>query len=403
MFGGGGTYTSFTQSVSDWITGYNGTGGTTAPGEAIAQSMSYYNYWNGSSSSQINTTNYVYGYVFSINSAKMVSSITLPANAKVKILAIDEAYLPEQVNLNAAPNESSPAFNLAGISFDSLAQYANLDGSNHSYSAKELGNTITWSSQVFNIGSALINDVVEATGQTINLPAGYLTNLMLLGAATNGVQSNLTFTVNYVGGSYSTFTQSVSDWITGYNGTGGTTAPGESIAKSPAYYNYWNGSSSSQINTTNYVYGYSFTVTSSKMVASITLPNDAKVKILAIDETYNGGGYLPALAIINRSPGERLNPIGGPNPGNSPSAVGPVPVPTSAALILGSISDADYGQSPDQSPDGQKNRINSIRLPVSSTGGLPSTPDVTVNYAVVSSPCATGSSWGDETTDPDKL
>ena len=237
------THTAFTQSVSDWLTGSNGTGGTTAPGESIAKSMAYYNYWNGSSTSQITTTNYVYQYVFAINPAKVVSSITLPNDANVKILAIDEASLPPQVNLNSAPGGISPAFNLVGLSPDTGYGSVNLDGASHGYSAKLVGNAITWSGQVFNIGAVLTNDVVKATGQTITLSTGYLTNSDAPGQQRPAVvQSNLTFTVNYTDSTHSIFTQSVSDWLTGFNGTGGTTAPGESIAKSMAYYNYWNGS-----------------------------------------------------------------------------------------------------------------------------------------------------------------
>jgi len=210
--------------------GYTGAG-TTAPGESIAVTMPYYNNQN---SGRTNTTAYLYGYDFPLNPAKAVTSVSL--NNNMAIFALDLVSTPAQVNLNAAPDNSSPAFNLAGISLDKGAQYANLDGSGHSYSAKAMGNTITWSGQVFNIGSAMINDVIQAERQTISLPAGYLTNLMLLGAATNGVQSNQTFTVNYNDGSHSTFTQTISNWVTGYTGTGGTTAPGESIAAVQTYY-----------------------------------------------------------------------------------------------------------------------------------------------------------------------
>jgi len=127
-------------------------------------------------------------------------------------------------------------------------------------------------------------------------------------------------------------------------------------------------------------------VNSSKVVSSITLPSDGNVKILAIDETYKGGGYLPALAIVNLKPGNQTNPINTPNSGSHSSLVNPVLIPTLTTLILGTVSDADSAPLPGRTTDRPNNRILSIKLPVSSTGGLPSIRNVTVDYAVESSP-----------------
>src|SRR5271157_655937 len=370
------SHDTFNQVVSDWIGGYTG-GDTTAPGESIVKTMNYYNYWNGSARVQENTSNYIYGYSLAVNPAKTVASVAFTSNnVNTKLFALDVVNAPGQVNLNAAPNGSSTAFWQVGISADNGAQYANLDGSNHSYSAKALSNTIAWNSQVFILGSAMINDVAKGTGQTVALPSGNFNRLFLLGAATNGVQWNQTFLVNYSDGTHDTFTQTVSDWVTGYTGTGGTTAPGESIAAIPNYYNYWNGSTSSQINTKNYVYGYSFAVNSAKVIASIALPSDGNVKILAIDETYKGGSPKPALA------------SGGPHSGPLSSTVGPVPSPTSVALV-GTTSDAMSAPLPWGVADSSANTLVSIRLPVSSTSGLPTFSDVTVDYSVQPGPPAT--------------
>ena len=89
---GGGT-TTFTQSFSDWKTGYTGAG-TTAPGESIAVHMTSYNTSAGNTSGNA----YLYGYVISTNSAKIVSSIQFPSNANVVILAIDEINASQQLD-----------------------------------------------------------------------------------------------------------------------------------------------------------------------------------------------------------------------------------------------------------------------------------------------------------------
>jgi hypothetical protein len=99
---------------------------------------------------------------------------------------------------------------------------------------------------------------------------------------------------------------------------------------------------------------------------------------------------LPALAIVNLKPGNQTNPINTPNSGSHSSLVNPVLIPTLTTLILGTVSDADSAPLPGRTTDRPNNRILSIKLPVSSTGGLPSIPNVTVDYAVESSPPATG-------------
>ena len=75
-----GTKTTFTQSLSDWYTPQN------YSGEATAVTMSYRDLYNGTRDSR---TFYVYVYTFSLNATKTVSSITLPNDANVEVLAID--------------------------------------------------------------------------------------------------------------------------------------------------------------------------------------------------------------------------------------------------------------------------------------------------------------------------
>jgi hypothetical protein len=75
-----GTSDTFTVDLSDWLSpqGYGG--------EYIAAILSYYDYMDGSSPA---VTNYLYQYSLVLNNQKMVSSITLPDNGNVLILAID--------------------------------------------------------------------------------------------------------------------------------------------------------------------------------------------------------------------------------------------------------------------------------------------------------------------------
>ncbi len=75
-----GSSDTFTQDLSDWLApqGYGG--------EAVAAALGYYNYQDGSSPA---VANYLYQYSFILNGRKAVSSITLPANGNVLVLALD--------------------------------------------------------------------------------------------------------------------------------------------------------------------------------------------------------------------------------------------------------------------------------------------------------------------------
>jgi hypothetical protein len=169
----------------------------------------------------------------------------------------------------------SSSFNLAGIYTDgtTFSATGGLDGVGTAYSANLLGTTVVWNGVNFAIGAANANNVVSSTGQVINLPAGSFISLNVLAAAVNGNQVSQTFTVTYTDNSTSTFTQSLSDWFTPQSYSG------ESVAMSMAYRDLSNGTTDPR---TFSLYGYSFTLNSAKTVKSITLPNNANVKVVAV-------------------------------------------------------------------------------------------------------------------------
>ena len=107
----------------------------------------------------------------------------------------------------------------------------------------------------------------------------------ILGNAVNGNLTSQKFIVTYTDNTTTTFTQSVSDWYTPQTYTG------ESIAKTTAYRNVYNGTKD---NRTFDLYGYTFALNSSKTVKSLTLPGvasgttDNVVVVLAVALTYNG-------------------------------------------------------------------------------------------------------------------
>jgi hypothetical protein len=176
----------------------------------------------------------------------------------------------------STPVNLSSAYNREGIVSDGMTFGGGFDGDGYALSANLLGSAVTWNGQSFQLGTANTTNVVSATGQTINLPAGNFATLSFLAAGVNGNQADQTFTVTYSDGTTQTFTQSISDWYTpqGY--------AGESTAVSLAYRNTSGGGTQ---NGPFNVYGYQFALNSSKTVQSITLPNNANVEILAMNLT----------------------------------------------------------------------------------------------------------------------
>ena len=74
-----GTSSTFEQSMSDWFTPQN------YPGEGIAVTMPYRDNNAGGEDPRLFN---LYGYSFTLNGAKTATSITLPNNGDVAVLAI---------------------------------------------------------------------------------------------------------------------------------------------------------------------------------------------------------------------------------------------------------------------------------------------------------------------------
>ncbi|HSU56358.1 MAG TPA: putative Ig domain-containing protein, partial [Candidatus Dormibacteraeota bacterium] len=94
------TTTTFTQGLSDWFSPQN------YSGEAKAIPMVYRNTSSGSSTE--NNALYLYGYSFTLNSAKTIQSVRLPNNANVIVTAL--SAVP-----NWPPTFTASAYTLANI------------------------------------------------------------------------------------------------------------------------------------------------------------------------------------------------------------------------------------------------------------------------------------------------
>jgi hypothetical protein len=196
-------------------------------------------------------------------------NVALENNAGVAWAVLDLKLAPvlPQVDLTFS-------FDRIGVVNDGSAFSGGLDGHGYAYSANLLGGSVTAGGDTFNLGPANANSAVQALGQTIILAPGSYSTLAFLGAGVNGNQLDQTFTVNYTDGSSDTFAQSLSDWGRPQN------YAGESIAVAMNYRDKSDGT----MNVHPYnLYLYTLAVDSSRTVASITLPADGNVEILAMD------------------------------------------------------------------------------------------------------------------------
>jgi hypothetical protein len=257
-----GTTTVFMQSMSDWYTPQNYTG------ESSALTM---NYRDNSTGTRDGRNFYLYSYTFGLNSGKVVSSITLPANRNVVVLAM--TLTGSSTSAAIAPVDLSKAFNGVGIYSDGKSFTGGLDGVGWAYSGTLLGVTQTINGVPFQVGAANAQNVVSGSTGAITLPAGKYSAVQVLATAVNGALSSQPFKVTYSDGTSMTFNQSLSDWFkpSGFSGeVAALTMP------------YRNAASGVKDNRTFLLYEYTFNLDNAKTVSSIVLPGNNNVKVFAI-------------------------------------------------------------------------------------------------------------------------
>jgi hypothetical protein len=254
-----GSSVEVTQGISLWTAPQN------YAGESIAVSTAYADTSGGTNGG---TPVNLYGYVLGLNDSKTITSVVLPNNPDVLILAMAPANAPTPVLL-------ASAFNRVGIYTDgtSFSASAGFNAAGSAYSASQFGASQVFDSVQFNFGAANAADVVKCAGQSIALPTNRYTSLLMLAAA-NGSQASQTFTVTYTDGTTTPIVQSISDW-----GTAATTYSNQMIAATMPYRLSHTGSAAA---TTTFLYGYRFPLNNTKMARSLTLPNNGNVNVLAV-------------------------------------------------------------------------------------------------------------------------
>lgn len=247
------------------------------------------------------------GAVFSSPNTTSGSLLTLtvsnnaPIGSATAVINATSGALTHSLNLNFAitvpilgetPISLSSYFDRVAIYTDGRAFSGGADNDGNAYSANLLGPSLSWNGVNLNLGTANVANAVVAGGQTITLPGGNFTSLLLLAAAVNGSQNGLAFTVTYSDGTSTNFTQNVSDWVFPESN------PDEFLVADTAYRD--TGGGTKDLNTAVNMYGYSFTLNQTKTVRSITLPNNGNVLLFAMT-LANDTTYVPLASLYNRA------------------------------------------------------------------------------------------------------
>jgi hypothetical protein len=178
------------------------------------------------------------------------------------------------------------------------------DGHGNAYSWEAMGNAasggmrvgsaLAWNGVTFELAGPNQPNFTWAAGQTIDVAQGDYTTLNLAGAAVNGSQQNQQITLSFTDGSSVVWTQSFSDWCSPQN------YGHEAIVSTQSYRDTASGGTNQ---TTNRIYGYSYTIPAGKTLASITLPQNANVRLLDIQmstaTSVNLSGSYTSWGIAN--------------------------------------------------------------------------------------------------------
>jgi len=241
-----GSQEVWTQSFSDWLTP-----GAFA-GQSTALTMPQRIKYDGTVDA---TTVNLYGYVYELPSDKTLVGVVFPNNPNLLVLGLGVSSTPNGYNLG-------------------------LDGAGSAYDATLLREYLSTGDATYALGGSDWSNAVSAAGQVIPMVdksqnARYLD---LLGAAVNSAQINQSILLTFQDGSTQVWTQSLSDWTS--VAVGGNT--NESVAAKMTGYSHWDSTTSQYVSMsgTRYLYRYRLSLPTDKLLASITLPNNANVVLL---------------------------------------------------------------------------------------------------------------------------
>jgi hypothetical protein len=220
-------------------------------------------------------------YVSASSAVRVIISQSVPTSF-MSLVAFPTVTMKSYYDLaGSTPVSMTSVFDVYAIFRDSTpVSNGGFDTSNYAFSANaidpvrtsnNLGALLAWRGNMFTLG--VPDGKNGAYNVTIPLTSGKYSQLLMLASAAFGPITQ-PFVVTYSDGSTATTSLTMSDWC----------SPGGGINEvwvQQMPYRLYNNSGPS--NFPNYIFGYAIPLTNTKSVSSITLPNNRKIVVLAID------------------------------------------------------------------------------------------------------------------------
>jgi Chitobiase/beta-hexosaminidase C-terminal domain/Fn3 associated len=233
----------------------------------------------------------VYSAALSVNATTIVKAIAVAGGYTNSAVTSATYTISATGSPVSTPVSLAATGNVYAIGTNATAvTNGGIDTWGYAYSSNLLGSTVSWSGVTFDLGAAGTASAVSNT--TISLPAVSSTTLNLLAVAVNGGHRS-SFVVTYTDGTATTFSQSLSSWLSSQGNAG------ESVAVTMAYRINQYGAID---NRPVYLYGYSFALDGAKTVKSLTLPATRNIVVMAATLSTTPVS-TPAAATPSLSPG----------------------------------------------------------------------------------------------------
>ncbi len=191
------------------------------------------------------------------------------------------------VELKDAQADLFDYYNVDAVSPNAKKDDGNYDGKGDTIPAELWPNTVTYQGVNFNLGPAKngYKNMVQASGQKIDLPHGNYKYVYILGAAAGSGEKSGTFTVNQSDGSTVAKDLSFADWDTNLSGWDRfTNMDIYPYVKDQVgyFFTHFHNGSTDRMTVDNYMFVYAIPVDPEKELESIELPKASGMKIAAI-------------------------------------------------------------------------------------------------------------------------